>query len=55
MFKRCHFLVSGCEIPKEGKVGSKLLKFHGSYSLQNYLSAASHETKIKLLRIGFIG
>lgn len=55
MFKRYHFLASGCEILQEGKVDSKLLKLHGSYSLQNYLSSASPETIIRLPRIGFIG
>lgn len=33
----------------------KTLKFHGSYSLQNYLSAFPSETIIRLPRTGFIG
>lgn len=55
MFRKYHFLAFWCEISWEGKVDSKLLKFHSSYSLQNYLSAFSSETIIRLPRIGFIG
>lgn len=55
MFRRYHFLACVCEIPQEGKVDSKLLEFHSSYSLQNYLSATSPETIIRFPRIGFIG
>lgn len=55
MCKRYHFLASECEIPQESKVESKVLKFHGSCSLQNYLSAISSETIIGLPGIGFVG
>lgn len=45
----------GVKIPQEGKVDSKLLKFHSSQSLQNCISAASPETITRLPRLGFIG
>jgi hypothetical protein len=55
MFKWYHFLASGCEIPQESKLDSKLLKFQDSYSLQNYLSAFPSQPIIRLPGIGFIG